>query len=96
MERRPGQLISSLIVLAATWWVMQPEHRRQEIRMRAALRFRTRVHSLARGIGARGMSQELQGDPEAAADAYDTAHHLMTTWYERASRWYDRAAGGAR
>jgi hypothetical protein len=87
-NRGPGQLISSLIVLAATWWVMQPPHRQQELRMRLALKVQQRTQSLAHAFGEDAMQRELEGDADGAHVCYRTAYRLMTGLHERAGRWY--------
>ena len=91
MDGRRGELATSLILLAVTWWATLPEHRQREMIMRVSRALQTAAQKTAQRAGRSAMAGELEhGEPGIG---YDVAYRLMTGLYRRAGQWYHTYGG---
>lgn len=90
MDDKRNSLLASLLLLALTWWMCLPEHRRREYRMRTALATQKTVQSMARRIAGRSMLAELDGREDTAQGGYELAYRLMSEPFERARQAYEK------
>jgi len=87
-----GQVFAWLYLIWLVWYLTPPA-RRKLWAMRAADQLRTLSRRAAVAHARYAMMQELQGDLDGAARAYQTAYQLMANVHDRAARWYEHARG---
>ena len=85
--------VCELLYLIWLVWYTMPPARRKLLLMRAADQLRRLSRLAAAAHGRYGMMQELRGDVDDAAQAYQAAYQLMSHVHDQATKWYEQARG---